>query len=290
MRTLSALLLTALVCLCCGCRVEQVDETTQGAATPEAPPAEKPEPQPPPEPTPEAVEPDEPAGPTRPEPAEYACLRAIEAITIDGNLDDLAWEEANEIADFYLPATFETPAGETATRLLWDDEWLYWSVEAADRDLFALRSQRDDLLCRDDVFELFLKPREAERSYYEIEINPRNATFDLFFGSRGSGGADRWKGWDPELKSAVKLDGTLNGYRDEDGGWSMEMAIPLEALHVKPAADEVWKFAVCRYDYSVYLEGVELSSCAPLTRPSFHRYEEYLELRFMGDGGDEGDE
>ena len=43
-----------------------------------------------------------------------------------------------------------------------------------------------------------------------------------------------------------------------------------------------WRFALCRYDYSVYHERPELSSTAPLTFPDFHRYEDYGELTFVG--------
>lgn len=36
------------------------------------------------------------------------------------------------------------------------------------------------------------------------------------------------------------------------------------------------------YDYSVYLpDGVELRSCAPLTEVNFHRYEDWIPLKFV---------
>src|SRR5262249_10299242 len=43
--------------------------------------------------------------------------------------------------------------------------------------------------------------------------------------------------------------------------------------------------ALCRYDYSVDFEGPELSTCAPLKTnrtPSFHFYEDYATLTFVG--------
>ena len=48
----------------------------------------------------------------------------------------------------------------------------------------------------------------------------------------------------------------------------------------KPGAK--WRFALCRYDYSATLDNPELSSTAPLTQPSFHRYEDYGALTFVG--------
>src|SRR5205823_3225088 len=53
----------------------------------------------------------------------------------------------------------------------------------------------------------------------------------------------------------------------------------------RPERGERWKFALCRYDYSVDFEGPELSTCAPLKGhavPDFHRFEEYATLRFVG--------
>jgi len=43
----------------------------------------------------------------------------------------------------------------------------------------------------------------------------------------------------------------------------------------------VWRFALCRYDYSKNFDAPDLTSCAPLTLPSFHRYEDYCRLKFV---------
>ena len=53
----------------------------------------------------------------------------------------------------------------------------------------------------------------------------------------------------------------------------------------RPKGDEKWKFALCRYDYSVDFEGPELSTCAPLKTnpfPNFHFFEDYAPLKFVG--------
>ena len=87
------------------------------------------------------------------------------------------------------------------------------------------------------------------------------------------------------MVSAVKLRGTLNKYDDRDKGWTVEGRIPWTAFKPtggRPAVGDRWKFALCRYDYSVYLERPELSSTAPLTQADFHRYEDYGELVFVG--------
>jgi hypothetical protein len=46
---------------------------------------------------------------------------------------------------------------------------------------------------------------------------------------------------------------------------------------------EKWKFALCRYDYSVDFEGPELSTCSPIkSSTSFHYFEEFAKLKFVG--------
>ena len=106
---------------------------------------------------------------------------------------------------------------------------------------------------------------------------------------RGAGGPDhhRWSRWDcPGLKSAVAIKGTLNEPSDVDEYWQLEAAIPFAGLPTldgrTPHAGDRWQFHLARYDFSIYLpEGVELSSCAPLTKVDFHRCEDWIPLRFV---------
>ncbi|MGH7136118.1 MAG: PQQ-dependent sugar dehydrogenase, partial [Pirellulales bacterium] len=110
----------------------------------------------------------------------------------------------------------------------------------------------------------------------------------LFLPRRGSGGYRRFKSDGAfHIEAKVSLDGTLNRWQDKDTGWSVEGRIPwTDFLRTggRPADGETWKFALCRYDYSVEFEGPELSTCAPLRKqpPDFHHHEEYAALRFIG--------
>ena len=104
--------------------------------------------------------------------------------------------------------------------------------------------------------------------------------------SRGAGGYQRFA---PNtrlgMESAVKLQGTLNDWHDKDTGWTVEGRIPWSAFALaggRPKPGAKWRFALCRYDYSVTLPRTEQSSTAPLTQPDFHRYEDYGELTFVG--------
>ena len=50
----------------------------------------------------------------------------------------------------------------------------------------------------------------------------------------------------------------------------------------RPKPGDVWRFALCRYDYGPGGKDPVLMSSAPLRRMSFHRYEDYGKLRFEG--------
>ncbi|HEY7156875.1 MAG TPA: PQQ-dependent sugar dehydrogenase [Gemmataceae bacterium] len=227
-----------------------------------------------------------------PPPSEYECRWADTPITLDGKADEPAWKQAQAIDNFYLPWLGDkTRAARTATkaRLLWDREYLYFFADMEDTDLYADVKEHDGQTWDNDVFELFFKPADDKLGYYEFQINAAGTIMDMFLPSRGAGGSRRFKkDGDFHIDSKVKLRGTLNHWQDKDQGWSVEGRIPWRDFlrsGGRPAIDERWKFALCRYDYSVELEGPELSTCAPLKsqpHPDFHHYEDYATLRFVG--------
>ena len=59
---------------------------------------------------------------------------------IDGKLDDAAWKNAQVVEEFtaaWLPEGRRKPPTGTKARLLWDREFLYFSAEMEDWDVFA---------------------------------------------------------------------------------------------------------------------------------------------------------
>jgi glucose/arabinose dehydrogenase/mono/diheme cytochrome c family protein len=234
------------------------------------------------------------SGPAAAAPESFECRWADTPITIDGRADEEAWKHAQVIDHFYLPwlGKAARPA-RTATkaRLLWDPEYLYFFADMEDTDLYALEKEHDGSTWEDDVFELFVKPAEDKPGYYEFEVNAAGTLLDMFLPRRGSGGYRRFKkDGDFHVDAKVRLRGTLNHWQDRDDGWSVEGRIPWrDFLRTggRPEPGENWKFALCRCDYSVDLDGPELSTCAPLrslSNPDFHHHEDYATLRFVGPG------
>ena len=64
-----------------------------------------------------------------------------------------------------------------------------------------------------------------------LEFNALNTTWDLLLIKPYRDGGPPVNEWEIHgLKTAVKVDGTLNDATDEDKGWSVEIAMPWKAL------------------------------------------------------------
>ncbi|RUL88119.1 carbohydrate-binding family 9-like protein [Tautonia sociabilis] len=217
---------------------------------------------------------------------EAVCRRVETAPTIDGVLDDPAWQaaEADAITDFAAFWAGEPREG-TRAQLVWDDEALYFAATMTDAELRAFGTERNDRLWLGDVFELFFKPSEEGPRYYEFQVNPRSVILELRFPRRGHP-FDELASEPPHGFSAVAaVDGTLDQPGDVDRSWRVEGRIPwslFEPTGGRPAEGDSWRFALCRYDYGPEGTSPLLFSSAPLTQPSFHRYEDYGLLRFAG--------
>jgi hypothetical protein len=216
------------------------------------------------------------------------CRWASGPIQIDGRLNEPAWAKAQSLESFSVYWLKRKAKTATKAALLWDDQYLYFSADMEDSDLYADIKERNGQTWTNDVFELFFKPSEKDLRYYEFQVNAANTQLELYLPSRGSGGYQRFGPLTRlGMESAVVLRGTLNDWNDKDNGWTVEGRIPWTAFRAaggKPKPGAVWRFALCRYDYSVAFDQPELSSTAPLTQPNFHRYEDYGELTFVGPG------
>jgi len=213
------------------------------------------------------------------------CRPATDAIKIDAVLDEAAWQKAHVLQDFAVFWQKRPAKTATKARLLWDEQHLYFAAEMDDSDLYGQVKDFNGTTWHDDVFELFFKPDAEKLTYYEFQVNVLNTRLELFLPSRGAGGYERFAPLTRfGMESAVKLNGTINDWKDKDRGWTVEGRIPwtaFEASGGRPKPGAKWRFALCRYDYSTAFERVETSSTAPLTQSDFHRYEDYGELTFV---------
>ncbi|HEY4084908.1 MAG TPA: carbohydrate-binding family 9-like protein, partial [Bryobacteraceae bacterium] len=109
----------------------------------------------------------------------YEVKRASSAITVDGKLDDKAWDTANKI-ELIFPWAAQTGAKQkTTARVLWDDNNLYVSYECEDADITVTHTQHDDPTYLDDAVEIFINPLPSQTSvYYGLEMNASAVLYD----------------------------------------------------------------------------------------------------------------
>lgn len=214
----------------------------------------------------------------------YTCYFASGPMTIDGKLDEPAWQKAERITAFHvLQPSNAKKLSPTTVRLLWDDQHVYIAYECVDDDIWSYSKVADDELWNGDVGECFIKPAAKENSYYEFVIAPNGTLFDARYPSRGAGGYRRFKSWSSGATVATRIDGTDGDPRDADRGYTIEMAIPLSAIAdgPKPADGATWTFAVFRYDYTKsYEDPLLLMSIPESPHHGFHYYEGYQTMVF----------
>lgn len=166
-------------------------------------------------------------------PRTYTCYRVDGKLKIDGKLNEAAWQKAEATAPFVdiSGEGFPTPKYETTAKMLWDDEYLYVGAVLEEDNIKARLTQRDTIIYYDNDFEVFIDPDSDGQNYFEIETNARGVIFDLMLDKAYRSGGNFMVQWDcPGLKVAIHHEGTLNKAKDTDKYWSVEMAIPHQAL------------------------------------------------------------
>jgi hypothetical protein len=194
----------------------------------------------------------------------YVCYHVTRPLTIDGRLDDAAWQSApwtdwfEDIEGSLKPA----PRFKTRAKMLWDDSYLYIGAELEEPHVWATLVKRDTVIFRDNDFEVFLDPDGDSQEYYEFEMNALNTVWDLLLRKPYRDGGPPVDSWNIDgLVTAVHIDGTLNDPRDIDRGWSVEIAFPWAALKEyahrpsPPRDGDQWRINFSRVEWQVTTTG-----------------------------------
>jgi hypothetical protein len=191
-------------------------------------------------------------------PANYVVKHTLKTPVIDGDINEGEWRQAQWTTDFVdIEGDLKPkPPLQTNIRMLWDDSTLYVAARMYDPQVWAKLKNHDDVVFRDNDFELFIDPLNTSHHYYEIEVNALNTIFDLFLPKPYRNGGMAVPGWDAHgLRTAVKIQGTLNNPTDTDKGWTVEMAIPFKALSsgfrsAMPKNGTMWRINFSRVQYN----------------------------------------
>ena len=110
--------------------------------------------------------------------AHYTAYRTAAPLTIDGRLDEAAWQAAPRSPRFRDLISGGPTLYNTQTALLWDETNLYVGYWVEEPLVVATLTERDALIYNDNDVELFIA---GEDGYYELEINAQGTIYEVFF-------------------------------------------------------------------------------------------------------------
>jgi len=197
-----------------------------------------------------------PKEPQTPQNRVYNAPKVSGLILIDGILDEPDWQNAplsEAFADIRGVDFEPRPTQETYMKMLWDEEYLYIAGIIHEENVTASLTDHDAIIYKDNDFEVFIDPDGDGRNYFEFETNALGTVMDLLMDRPYSQDGHFFLPWDCRgLRLATKVNGTLNDNSDTDKGWTVEMAIPFEALTVdfkNPKELQDWRINFSRVEW-----------------------------------------
>ena len=169
---------------------------------------------------------------TQPAPSrQVTAVRAPAPPQIDGRLDDRVWETAPAVSGFLQrdPDEGKPASEETRVRFAYDDNAFYVAAELSDRDPAAIVRQlsRRDVAVEGDVLIVYLDPHHDRLTGAGFAVSAAGVQRDALIYN------DSFLdySWDAVWESAVEVG---------EGGWTVEMRIPLSQLRFPRAERHTW--------------------------------------------------
>jgi hypothetical protein len=172
------------------------------------------------------------AEPARPGAPPVPTLRAVKTatpVTIDGRLDEPAWQTAARTARFVNTMSGDPVAFAVDTRVTWDEAHVYLGWEVEDDFLKSTFRNPDDHLWEQDCVEVMFDPGGDQRNYFEIQVAPTGVSFDTRYDSRRQPQPFGDVAWNSNVRARVTPRGRVND-DGRDEGYTVEMAIPWAAF------------------------------------------------------------
>lgn len=224
-------------------------------------------------------------------------LPTAQEIRIDGKLEESAWtqalayplsllDSAEKLPELTRAAIRNDRYEDGTVKFLLGGGYLYVGIAFTDRDIVAQGKEDQTMLFSSgDVAEVFLKPEDAP-GYFELYVSPLGNRSSFFFPAGGYLGLPECTKELalPQMQAAASVDGTLNDSRDEDKGWTAELAIPLTSLQDKTGVsfsrENRWRLLVARYNYGRQLRSRQYASFPLLPQINYHLLEYYAPVTF----------
>ncbi|MFI5158503.1 MAG: carbohydrate-binding family 9-like protein [Sphingobacteriales bacterium] len=176
---------------------------------------------------------------------------------IDGDISESTWSRAAWTDQFQDIEGDKKPHPtlHTQVKMLWGDSCIYIAAKLQEPNVWAYETKRDAIVYHDNDFEVFINPSNTIHQYYEFEVNALNTIFDLFLDRPYRDWGSAMINWNAEgLRTAVKVQGTLNNPTDTDRGWTVEIAIPFKSISIGnnvniPADGDLWRINFSRVEW-----------------------------------------
>ena len=215
-------------------------------------------------------------------PEKYISYKAIEELKIDGDLTEESWKKAPWTADFVDIEGDKkpTPSQRTRVKMLWDSSYFYVGAEICETDIWATYDEKDMVIFHENDFEIFIDPNGDRHNYYELEINALGTLWDLMLTKPYRDRGTPINSWEIKgLKSAVKINGTLNDPTNKDDKWFVEWAIPWKVLmetfknKYLPVEGEQWRVNFSRVNWRIENKnGKYIKQIDPKTNKPYSEY------------------
>ena len=198
-----------------------------------------------------------------PHPKGYVAPRANGIVTIDGVPDEAAWAIApwSDAFEDIEGNKQPKPRYRTRMKMLWDDKALYIAAELDDPHVWGHLTEHDAVIFADNDFEVFIDPDGDSQNYGEMEMNARNTTWDLLLTKPYKDGGRAINAWEVTgMRTAVKVNGTINDPRDTDKGWTLEIKWPwaglkeLSGVTMPPKDGDQWRINFSRVEWDILIE------------------------------------
>ncbi|MGH7605060.1 MAG: DUF5916 domain-containing protein [Gemmatimonadaceae bacterium] len=162
-------------------------------------------------------------------------------ITLDGKLDEPAWQAAPVIDDFSqsYPKQGAKATDRTEARVLYDDAAVYVGIRMYDShpdSIVAQLARRDALGIYSDWIHVVIDSYHDRRTAFRFTTNPRGVKKDVYT----SNDSNEDTNWDAVWEVATRVDSL---------GWVAEYRIPLSQLRfggAAPGQDRVWGLQIVR--------------------------------------------
>jgi hypothetical protein len=168
----------------------------------------------------------------------------------------------------------------STVRILHDEEDLWVFADLKDKEIFNPAKEFNQMTTTEgDVLEIFLRP-ENQETYYEFHVTPDSVItqfrwtirFDRYELAKARKKETDFLCSKPLFQSKARI-------QKADFYWQVLARIPLQQLLDNPQTEvKDWRISFARYNHSKGRKPI-LSSTSMLKEPSFHRIEEWTNIR-----------